>query len=121
VDSSGGGPAFLVPAFDEYYKAYKDRSALLDRIDSREFNLGGAAVNGAIGVDGRIIRRWNRTVGDGGVTPRHEFAKKTRSLGGRVSSRRRSSTANLLVCRFLSSRCNAGPCQAPCAWLPALC
>jgi hypothetical protein len=53
---------------DEYYSAYQDRSVVLDSGYSKQFNPGGAMVNGTIVMNGRIIGGWKRTIGDGTVT-----------------------------------------------------
>lgn len=53
--------AELIPPFDEYFVAYKDRSDILDKRYSREMNFGGGMIVGAIIVNGIVIGTWKRT------------------------------------------------------------
>jgi hypothetical protein len=52
--------AFLVPGFDEYFIAYTDRSAILDKNYAKELNQGGGMINGAIVVNGKMVGGWKR-------------------------------------------------------------
>lgn len=52
---------FLIPGFDEYFIAYKDRSDVLDKKYAKHLNQGGGMVNGAIIIDGKMVGGWKRT------------------------------------------------------------
>ena len=60
--------AFLLPAFDEYLVAYRDRSAVLSPGDARRINAGGGLLAPTVVVGGRIVGTWRRTLGRGVVT-----------------------------------------------------
>ncbi|HSX09068.1 MAG TPA: crosslink repair DNA glycosylase YcaQ family protein, partial [Candidatus Saccharimonadales bacterium] len=55
--------AFLIPGFDEYFIAYKDRSEILDPHYAKELNQGGGMINGAIIVNGKMVGGWKRILG----------------------------------------------------------
>ena len=61
--SSKGAAAMLLPNYDEYLIAYKDRAAVVDQ--SRAANIvarsGGAFANHLI-LDGRLAGGWSRTL-----------------------------------------------------------
>lgn len=50
--------AALLPPFDEYFVAYKDRSDILDESYKKHMNFGGGMINGAILLDGIIMGTW---------------------------------------------------------------
>ena len=50
--------AYLLPAFDEYTVAYKDRSAVLDPAYAIR---AGNGISPTIVVDGQIVGTWKRT------------------------------------------------------------
>ena len=50
--------AYLLPPFDEYTVAYKDRSAVLDPVYTQQAKY---AIGPTIAVDGQIVGTWNRT------------------------------------------------------------
>ena len=52
----------LLPAFDEYLVAYKDRSAVLDPKHVRRVNDGGGMLNPTIVIDGNVVASWRRKV-----------------------------------------------------------
>ncbi len=60
--------AFLLPAFDEYLVAYKDRTAMLAARDAHRLNAGGGMLAPCVVVDGRVVGTWRRTLGRAGVT-----------------------------------------------------
>jgi hypothetical protein len=66
--SSKPGAAFLLPSYDEYLTAYKDRGAVVDR--DRAANIaartGGAMANHLI-IDGRLAGGWSRTIAGNSV------------------------------------------------------
>ncbi len=51
---------FLIPGFDEYFIAYKDRSEILDKKYAKHLNLGGGMINGTIVVEGKMVGSWKR-------------------------------------------------------------
>lgn len=53
---------FLVPAFDEYFVAYSDRSEILEEKYKKHLNLGGGMINGAIIVNGKMVGGWKRII-----------------------------------------------------------
>jgi hypothetical protein len=54
--------AYLLPAFDEYTVAYKDRSAAIDPAYSKLTNSGNGILSPVIVVDGRVAGTWKRTL-----------------------------------------------------------
>lgn len=66
----GSSPrAFLLPAFDEYTVAYRDRGAAVEPAHARHAE-GMDILRPAIVVNGRVVGNWTRTLGKGSV----EFA-----------------------------------------------
>ena len=59
--------AYLLPAFDEYLVAYRDRGAVLAAEDVRRLNAGGGLLAPAIVVGGRVAGTWRRTFDRGGA------------------------------------------------------
>jgi Winged helix DNA-binding domain len=53
--------AYLLPAFDEYLVAYRDRAAVLAPGHARRLNAGGGILAPAIVVGGRVEGTWRRT------------------------------------------------------------
>ena len=51
----------LLPAFDEYVLAYRDRTAVLDAEHAERLNAGGGMVAPVIVIDGRVAGTWRRT------------------------------------------------------------
>jgi hypothetical protein len=60
--------AYLLPAFDEYLVAYRDRSAVLSPRDARRINAGGGLLAPTVVVSGHIVGTWRRMLGRGVVT-----------------------------------------------------
>jgi len=60
--------AYLLPAFDEYLVAYRDRAAVLSAGDARRINAGGGLLAPTVVVGGRVVGTWRRTLGRGLVT-----------------------------------------------------
>jgi Winged helix DNA-binding domain len=54
--------AHLLPAFDEYTVAYKDRSAVLDPAYTKLANTGNGTLYPTIVVDGQVVGTWKRTL-----------------------------------------------------------
>ena len=68
VSAKALADAYLLPAFDEYLVAYRDRSAVLSPRDARRINAGGGLLAPTIVVGGRIVGTWRRTLGRSAVT-----------------------------------------------------
>ena len=60
--------AYLLPAFDEYLIAYRDRTAVLSAGEARRINAGGGLLAPTVVVGGRVVGTWRRTLGRGRVT-----------------------------------------------------
>lgn len=75
--------AYLLPAFDEYTVAYKDRSAVLDPKYTKQANSGNGIFYPAFVVDGRVVGTWKRAIKKNTViiTP-SPFAKLRRAESG---------------------------------------
>lgn len=58
------GTAHLLPPFDEYTVAYKDRDALIDRELAKRVNAGGGMINAIAVVNGLVVGTWKRTLHD---------------------------------------------------------
>jgi hypothetical protein len=54
--------AYLLPAFDEYTVAYKDRSAVLNPTYAKQANSGNGIFYPTIVVDGRVVGTWKRAL-----------------------------------------------------------
>ncbi len=54
--------AYLIPGFDEYFIAYRDRTEILDQNYAKHLNLGGGMINGAVIVNGRMVGTWKRLI-----------------------------------------------------------
>ncbi len=65
--SASAHAAYLLPAFDEYLVAYKDRSAVLDPAFVKKTNAGGGMLNPVIVIDGQVAGTWKRTLKKGTV------------------------------------------------------
>lgn len=63
-ENAGGPVAQLLPNYDEYVVAYKDRSAFLDRKIAKKLDprTGVFAANPLL-VDGRLVGSWRRALG----------------------------------------------------------
>jgi hypothetical protein len=64
--------AHLLPAYDEYTVAYKDRSAVLDPVDAKRATSGNGIFNPILVIDGQVVGTWKRTLkkqGEVVVTP----------------------------------------------------
>lgn len=51
---------FLIPGFDEYFIAYKDRNDILDKKYAKHLNQGGGMINGSIVIRGKMVGSWKR-------------------------------------------------------------
>jgi hypothetical protein len=57
----------LLPAFDEYLVAYKNRDAVLDPKHTRRLNAGGGMLAPCVVVDGMVVGTWRRELSRGTV------------------------------------------------------
>jgi len=62
VTKDSSPTAHLLPAYDEYTVAYKDRSAALNPEYAKHANYGHGIFNPTIVVDGQVVGTWKRTV-----------------------------------------------------------
>ena len=60
--------AHLLPAFDEYLVAYRNRAAVLHPGYVKRVNAGGGMLDPCVVVDGEVIGTWRRTAGRREVT-----------------------------------------------------
>lgn len=63
----GRSSAHLLPAFDEYAVAYKDRAAILHPSHIKQTNAAFAILGPTVIVDGRAAGTWKRTLKKGSV------------------------------------------------------
>lgn len=57
----------LLPPFDEYTVAYRDRSAVVDPAFAKRVNAGGGMLNAIVVVDGIVEGTWTRRLSGRGV------------------------------------------------------
>lgn len=57
----------LLPPFDEYTVAYKERASILDPKFARRVNAGGGILNAIVVAGGRVAGTWSRTLRRDGV------------------------------------------------------
>lgn len=71
---------YLIPPFDEYFVAYKDRSDIIDDKHKIHMNFNGGMINGAIISNGIVIGTWKRIFEKEkiviSIKPFTKFAKK---------------------------------------------
>jgi hypothetical protein len=65
--TSARSSVHLLPPFDEYTVAYKDRSAILDPAFAKRLNAGGGILNAVVIVNGIVEGTWKRTLRGSGV------------------------------------------------------
>jgi len=53
----------LLPAFDEYTVAYRDRGAVIEAALAKKVNAGGGMINAIVVIDGLVAGTWKRTLG----------------------------------------------------------
>lgn len=83
------GSVHLLPPFDEYTVAYKDRGAVIDPAFAKRVNAGGGMINAIAVVNGIVAGSWKRELGEDHVavtiTPlRALTARETRALKNEV-------------------------------------
>jgi hypothetical protein len=72
--------AYLLPVYDEYTVAYKDRSAVLKPEYAKHANYGHGIFNPTMVVDGQVVGTWKREIKkDGLVVTPNPFAKLKRA------------------------------------------
>jgi Winged helix DNA-binding domain len=54
--------AYLLPPYDEYTVAYKDRSAVLDPLYAKRVNTGNGVFSPTMVVDSQVVGLWKRTL-----------------------------------------------------------
>jgi hypothetical protein len=54
--------AFLLPAFDEYTVAYRDRSAVINALWTKHFAARNGMLDPIIVIDGQVVGTWRRAV-----------------------------------------------------------
>lgn len=59
--------AYLLPAYDEYTVAYKDRSAVLNPLYAKLANSGNGIFSPTIVVDGQVVGTWKRALKKGAI------------------------------------------------------
>ncbi|MGH7203438.1 MAG: winged helix DNA-binding domain-containing protein [Candidatus Levyibacteriota bacterium] len=59
--------ALLLPAYDEYTVAYKDRSAILDFQHAKNNDTGNGIFHPPIVIDGQVVGLWKRAISKKGV------------------------------------------------------
>lgn len=52
----------LLPPFDEYTVAYRDRAAIADPAFAKRVNAGGGMINAVLAIDGLVAGSWKRTI-----------------------------------------------------------
>ena len=85
--------AYLLPAYDEYTVAYKDRSAVLDPKDARRADSGSGIFHPIMVLDGKVVGTWKRALQRGSAaitlrpftvlkkTEKKAFSEATRQYG----------------------------------------
>ena len=68
--ASASTAAYLLPAWDEFTVAYRDRSDVLDPRFTVKVNAGGGVLKPVIVLGGAVVGTWQRTVGKGKVVVR---------------------------------------------------
>jgi hypothetical protein len=66
--STSKGNVHLLPPFDEYTVAYKDRSAVMDPAFAKRVNAGGGMINAIAVVNGIVAGNWKRELDGDHVT-----------------------------------------------------
>jgi hypothetical protein len=61
------GSVWLLPPFDEYLIAYRDRTAVLDPRHAKRVNRGGGLLDPSVVEGGRVVGTWRRTIARGAV------------------------------------------------------
>jgi Winged helix DNA-binding domain len=59
--------AYVLPAYDEYTVAYKDRSAVLDSLHAKRASTGNGIFKPVIVIDRQVVGTWKRRLEKGSV------------------------------------------------------
>lgn len=59
--------AYVLPAYDEYTVAYKDRSAVIEPLHAKRASSGNGIFNPVIVIDGQVVGTWERRLAKGSV------------------------------------------------------
>lgn len=62
VRTSATPNVYLLPPFDEYTVAYKDRTAVIDPTFAKRVNAGGGMLNAVVVVNGLVVGSWKRAL-----------------------------------------------------------
>jgi hypothetical protein len=65
---AGAGGAYLLPPWDEFTVAYRDRRDILEPKYARRVNAGGGVLSPVIVVRGKVVGTWKRTIKKDTVT-----------------------------------------------------
>ena len=65
---AGAGAAYLLPAWDEFTVAYRDRSDIVDPRYGHRVNAGGGVLSPVVVVGGEVVGTWRRAIANGAVT-----------------------------------------------------
>lgn len=68
--------AYLLPPFDEYMVAYRDRSAVLNPLYTKRVNTGNGVFSPVIVLDGQVAGTWKRTLKKNSVVIATSYFKK---------------------------------------------
>jgi len=63
----GRPTAYVLPAYDEYTVAYKDRSAVLDPLHAKRASSRNGIFTRIIVIDGQVVGTWKRRLEKGSV------------------------------------------------------
>jgi hypothetical protein len=101
INPKAGGRApdpgvHLLPPFDEYLVAYKDRSAIIEPKHTSRVNAGGGLLAPTVVANGRVIGTWRRTLGKSDVAVQHDLFVKPNA-----ATRRAIADATERYARFL--------------------
>jgi hypothetical protein len=55
--------AYLLPAWDEFTVAYRDRGDILDPAHARKVNAGGGVLKPVVVMNGQVVGTWQRRLG----------------------------------------------------------
>jgi hypothetical protein len=84
---AASGVAYLLPAFDEYLVAYRDRETVLEPRHVQRINAGGGMLGPCVVVDERVVGTWRRELG------RSTVAVEIRTFEKPSTSRQRAITS----------------------------
>ena len=72
---AGEGTAYLLPPWDEFTVAYRDRGDILDPRYGKRVNAGGGILSPVIVLRGQVVGSWQRTIKKDTVTVKPAFFK----------------------------------------------